>query len=131
MALADSATKTAVSLIRKYGKTVLITHVTAQGAYDSSTGKTAAPTTTQTTTKAIVKDVDQRTYGQTVNLLVKVGDKIIELAASNIDALSISDTFTIDGITYMVVPVREGGLEIQTIFVSETPVLYKVHGRRT
>lgn len=132
MTLAARASATSVRLINKYGDTVAITRVTAQGTYNSNTGIVSAPTTAVTTLKASVKDVDLRIYGASTNLLLKTGDKVFLIASASIAALpSIADTILHASITYTIVPVHEGGLATEIVSAQDTSILYRVHGRKT
>jgi len=129
-AFADRMAATGLRLLTKYGKSITVTRITAPGAYDSSSGKTAAPTTVTVNAKCYPKDFDS-SYSNRPNLLLKSGDKQLIISASGFSKPSLGDWFTIDGVKYTIVPIREGGLEIETIFAQEIPVLYYVHGRRS
>lgn len=128
MALADSASRTALKLIAKHGKTISVSRVTVPGAYDTATGTTSEPTVATVSVKAYVKDCDSSPY-RAPNVLVKTGDKELLIAASGFSKPDIGDTFTVGGVIYTIVPVESNGLGIQTVSVGETDVLYKVHGR--
>lgn len=127
-AFEDRTAATALRQIAKYGKSTVIKRY-ADPVYDTATGKYTATLTDTQNVKAIVSDFNSRI--NRVGLDLKSGDKQITVAASGFGKPDIGDTMTIDSITYMVVPVHEGGLEIETIFAGEIPVLYKIHGRKT
>lgn len=130
MGLAESSSATALKLITKYGKSVVVTRVTVPGVYDTATGKTSAPTTAQQTIKAYVTDFQARGFNAP-NILVKTGDKMILVAGSGFTKPDLGDTFTVGGITYSIVPIKDNGMEIVTVSVKEVDVLYKIHGRHS
>lgn len=130
MSAADDARKVASALrmIAKGGKTVTVSREVV-GTYDTATGTVSSSTAVSADVKAIVKDFQPR-IGQ-LSLLVKSGDKELTFAAKDFDAPKIGDTFTIDGVTYTVVPRQENGLEVETVYAGELPALYHVHGRKS
>lgn len=130
MALADTSAATALKLLKKYGRSVVVTRVTAPGTYNSSTGKTSTPTTASATIKAYVTDFQVRGFSAP-NIQVKSGDKMMIVAATGFSAPKHGDTFTVGGETYTIVPITDNGMEVVTIYVKETPVLYKIHGRKS
>lgn len=127
-AFEDRISNSALSNIAKYGKTVSVQRYT-QSAYDTATGTYTNTLTSSVIVKALVSDFNARI--SQIGLILKSGDKIITVAASGFDKPGIADKFTVEGETYTIVPIREGGLEIQTIYAGEIPVLYKIHGRKS
>lgn len=130
MSLADNMAKTALNLIKKYGSTIVVTRVTVKGTYNSATGVVSNPTTAQQTVKGVIKDFDSRAYSAP-NILIQTDDKEILIAASGFSKPGLADTFTADGITYTIVPLRDNGLEVQSVMLQDKNVLFKIHGRKT
>jgi len=125
-AFEDRITATALKSIAKYGKTVIVKRY-ADPVYDTATGTYSAALTDTQTIKALVSDFNSAI--NRVGLGLKSGDKQITVAAKNFSKPDIADTFSVDGDVYTIVPVSEGGLEVQTVFAGEVPALYKIHGR--
>lgn len=130
MGLAETSAKTALNMLTKFGRNITVSRVTSAGTYNGDTGKTSAPSISSAVVKGYLKDYDSRARSSP-NLLIQTGDKEFIVSARNFSKPSLADTFTVDGERYTIVPIRESGLEIQTIEVSGLPVLYKIHGRKT
>lgn len=127
MALADRSAATALKLLTKYGQNVTLRRVTVKGAYNSATGKTAAPTTAEVTVKA--HPTDFNSGNRSANTQVNTGDKLILIAGSSISRPQIGDTITIGSDRYTIVPRSANGQEVEAVVVSGITVLYKIHGR--
>lgn len=122
---------TALRLITKRGKTVTITPPPANGAYDPATGSVdGGVPSAPFDCKALVKDFNPR-ISNAVNLQIETGDKEILIAASGITKPSLLATFQCDDEVFTVVPEREGGLGVKTIYAGELAALYRVHGRHS
>lgn len=129
--MADDDASFALEAIAEDGKLITITPPSTGGVYNPATSSTeGAVVGVAFDRAAIVKDFDSR-VSSAVNLQLRVGDKEIILAAQGIDKPTIGFTFTVDDEVFNVVPEKEGGLEVQTIYSGNTPVLYKVHGRHS
>ena len=101
MALANSLRKTASKLVKKLGADVTIRVITV-GAYDPATG-TASETTSDTTIKGVIEDVNARE----VNDLVQAGDRRLLIAAADVTAIpTVKDKILVSSVTHQVIRVR-------------------------
>lgn len=101
MALADSLRKTASKLVKRFGGDVTFRVITV-GAYDPATG-TASETTSDTTIKGVLEDVNARE----INDLVQAGDRRLTVAAADLSAApKISDKVLIGGVTHQIIRVE-------------------------
>ena len=101
MALSTSLQKTARKLITKFGGSITIRRVTT-GAYNPTTG-TATPTTSDTTIKGVLEDVQQRE----VNDLVKGSDKKLTIAAADLSfEPAVSDQVSVSGRIFQCIQVN-------------------------
>jgi hypothetical protein len=114
MTLATSLRATASKLMAKFGGTATIRRVT-NGTYNPVTG-TASESTSDTTVKGVVEDVNARE----VNDLVQAGDRRLTIAAADVNAApTTSDRIIISGVTYQVV-------RIATIEQDNQPITYEL-----
>lgn len=101
MALATSLRKTASKLMSKFGGSVTIRRVTT-GAYNPTTG-TATPSTSDTTVKGVLEDVQQRE----VNDLIRSSDKKLTIAAADLSfEPAVSDQISVSGRVFQCIQVN-------------------------
>lgn len=101
MALATSLRKTASKLMSKFGGSVTIRRVTT-GAYNPTTG-TATPSTSDTTVKGVLEDVQQRE----VNDLIRSSDKKLTIAAADLSfEPGVSDQISVSGRVFQCIQVN-------------------------
>lgn len=114
MSLASPLRKVASKLMAKFGGEVTVRRVTL-GAYNTTTG-TAAETTTDTTVRGVLEDVNLRE----VNDLIQAGDKRLTIAAADTAAPpTMADRVIIAGRTLQVIQVR-------TIEQDNEPITYEL-----
>jgi len=114
MSLASPLRKVASKLMAKFGGVATIRRVTL-GAYNTTTG-TAAETTTDTTVRGVLEDVNLRE----VNDLIQAGDKRLLIAAADLaNAPTPADRVIIAGRTLQVIQVR-------TIEQDNEPITYEL-----
>ena len=114
MSLASPLRKVASKLMAKFGGVAIIRRVTL-GAYNTTTG-TAAETTTDTTVRGVLEDVNLRE----VNDLIQAGDKRLLIAAADLaNAPTPADRVIIAGRTLQVIQVR-------TIEQDNEPITYEL-----
>ena len=114
MSLASPLRKVASKLMAKFGGVATIRRVTL-GAYNTTTG-TAAETTTDTTVRGVLEDVNLRE----VNDLIQAGDKRLLIAAADTAAPpTMADRVIIAGRTLQVIQVR-------TIEQDNTAITYEL-----
>lgn len=129
--MTDFETRNAATVLRqiaKYGADVVLTRAGAK-TYDPATSCYTETGGSTQTIKAVVSDMRAR-IDSAQGLNIQSGDKQLSVAASNFVKPKIGDTLTVLGDTYTIVPIAAGGLEIETVMAANTPVLYKIHGRR-
>ena len=114
MSLASPLRKVASKLMAKFGGVATIRRVTL-GAYNTTTG-TAAETTTDTTVRGVLEDVNLRE----VSDLIQAGDKRLLIAAADTAAPpTMADRVIIAGRTLQVIQVR-------TIEQDNTAITYEL-----
>jgi hypothetical protein len=114
MTLANPLRKVASKLMSKFGGTATIRRVVT-GAYNPTTG-TVSETTTDTTVRGVLEDVNLRE----VNDLIQAGDKRLLIAAADISsAPTTADEVLISGTTHQVI-------EVRTIEQDNTPITYEL-----
>jgi hypothetical protein len=112
MALASPLRKVASKLMAKFGGTATIRRVVT-GAYNPTTG-TVTETTTDTTVRGVLEDVNLRE----ANDLIQANDKRLLIAAADIaNPPTTADEVLIGAITHQVITVR-------TIEQDNTPITY-------
>ena len=100
MTLATSLRATASKLMAKFGGTATIRRVTT-GTYNPVTG-TASESTSDTTVKGVVEDVNARE----VNDLVQAGDRRLTIAAADVNAApTTADKVVISNVVHQVIRV--------------------------
>ena len=114
MALAGSLQKTASKLMSKFGGDVTIRVITV-GAYNPTTG-TASESTTDTTVKGVLEDVNARE----VNDLVQAGDRRLTIAAADTStAPTAADKVVISSVVHQVI-------RVTTIEQDNQPITYEL-----
>ena len=114
MALAGSLQKTASKLMSKFGGDVTIRVITV-GAYNPMTG-TASESTTDTTVKGVLEDVNARE----VNDLVQAGDRRLTIAAADVStAPTTADKVVISSVVHQVI-------RVTTIEQDNQPITYEL-----
>lgn len=129
--MSDFETRNLATVLRqitKYGADVVVTRAGTK-TYDVATGGYVETGGTVENAKAVISDFVAR-VDRLGGLNIQSGDKQILFAASGFARPKIGDTISFLSDTYTIVPVVDGGLEVQTVLAQNTPVLYKVHGRR-
>jgi hypothetical protein len=117
MALAGSLRKTATKLMSKFGGDVTLRTVTT-GVYNPVTG-TASESTSDTTVKGVVEDVNARE----VNDLVRGDDKKLTVAASALAAVpGLDDKVLISSVTHQIV-------RIETVEQDNQAIVYEIYLR--
>ncbi len=100
MALALSLRKVTSKLMAKFGGTATIRRVTVS-SYNATTG-TATETTTDTSVRGVLKDVNQRE----VNDLIQAGDKRLTIAAVDVPTVpTTADRVIINNVTHQIIRV--------------------------
>ena len=103
MSFYDSLAATADRMIERYGSVAVLNRV-VPGAYDETTGATAAATTTVYTGRGAVFGYSQREINGTD---VRAGDQRVMLAPTDMVLPQTNDTLTINGTTWAVVSARQ------------------------
>ena len=102
MTLDATARRAATKLIGQFGRSIILTTVTA-GAYNPATGS-ATPTTSNANVKAIIEEYKGFDIA---NDLAQAGDKKVTVSAADLAAKpSPVDRLTIDGLVFTVVGVQ-------------------------
>ena len=100
MALATPLRKVASKLMAKFGGTATICRVTP-GIYNATTG-TVTETTTDTSVRGVLEDVNQRE----VNDLIQASDKRLTIAAADVaNAPTTADRVIINSVAHQVIRV--------------------------
>ena len=114
MTLATSLRATASKLMAKFGGTATIRRVTT-GTYNPVTG-TASESTSGTTVKGVVEDVNARE----VNDLVQAGDRRLTIAAADVNATpTTADKVVISNVVHQVI-------RVTTIEQDNQPITYEL-----
>jgi hypothetical protein len=114
MTLANPLRKVASKLMSKFGGTATIRRVVT-GAYNPTTG-TVSETTTDTTVRGVLEDVNLRE----ANDLIQANDKRLLIAAADIaNPPTTADEVLIGAITHQVI-------EVRTIEQDNTPITYEL-----
>ena len=114
MALASPLRKVASKLMAKFGGVATIRSVTV-GAYNTTTGA-AAETTTDTTVRGVLEDVNLRQ----ANDLIQAGDKRLMIAAADLaSAPTTADRIVISSRSLQII-------EVRTIEQDNTAITYEL-----
>jgi hypothetical protein len=114
MTLASPLRKVASKLMARFGGTATIRRVTA-GAYNTTTGA-AAETTTDTTVRGVLEDVNLRQ----ANDLIQAGDKRLMIAAADLaSAPTTADRVIISSRSLQII-------EVRTIEQDNTAITYEL-----
>jgi hypothetical protein len=121
MAFYDEMAVMALELITEFGQPVTLRD-TVKGVYDPSTGKTGPDTVTERTAQGILLDFTGQEF-QT-NSLIKIGDKKLKIAASELTAPpTLLSKVIVQGKTWSIVP------PLKEINPAGTPLLYELQVR--
>lgn len=106
MSVYDRSIASADRMLKKFGQSVTLTHVTP-GAYDPNTGTVTTTTTTQTGT-GVVFDFGLHQSGMsfTAGSLIQAGDKQLLLSAVGITTPTAGDLVTIGGTIWTIASVK-------------------------